>query len=140
MLSELSDDVIDIIVRNMRAAESPLLATELRHAGGAIARVPADANAVGNRDALLYMQMAGMTPTPEAKQAVKSAIRAYREALRPYVHGGVYLNFTKSGEEDNRAMNAYSSTTYNRLLALKARYDPDNLFRFSYPLVQPESA
>jgi hypothetical protein len=140
MLSELGDEVIAVILHQMQDSASPLLTTELRHAGGAIARVPVDENAIGNRDALFYLQMAGLTPTTEAKRAVKSAIHDYRNALAPYVQGGVYLNFTKSSEEDNRTANAYSPSIYVRLLALKAKYDPNNLFRFSYPLVQAESA
>lgn len=135
LLNELSDEVIELIVQHMTAETSPLTVTELRHAGGAIKRVDSGVNAIGYRDAQLFMQMSGLTPTLEGYQAVKAYIRDYREDLSPYVNGGVYLNFTKSGEEANRTQQAYSPEKYTRLLALKAKYDPNNLFRFSYPLV-----
>ncbi|MBZ0292890.1 MAG: FAD-binding oxidoreductase [Anaerolineae bacterium] len=138
MVDKLSDELIDVIIQYVTNPASPLTFTELRHAGGAIARVPVDFNAISNRDARLYLQMAGLVPTAEAYAAVKAYIRGYREALRPYVQGGVYLNFTKGSEEDHRAKDAFSTANYARLLNLKARYDPENLFRFSYRLTQPE--
>jgi FAD/FMN-containing dehydrogenase len=136
MLSELSDDTINVIVRRTTDSASPLLMSEIRHSGGAIARVPADANAIGNRDAQFYLTTAGMSPTPQAYAAVDAYIKAYKDDLRPYVHGGVYLNFVKGSEARTRAKDAYLPQSYKRLVALKAKYDPDNRFRFSYQLVE----
>lgn len=135
MLDELSDGAIEVIVRRMTDQTSPLTFTELRHAGGAISRVDRDANAISNRDALLYMNVAGLVPTPEIYKAVKEAIRQYKKDLTPYRKGGVYLNFMKGHEAAERAKDAYRPDAYERLQALKAKYDPHNLFRFSYQLV-----
>jgi FAD/FMN-containing dehydrogenase len=55
--------------------------------------------------------------------------------LRPYLHGGIYLNFSESNETSARVKDAFSPQAYARLLALKAKYDPKNLFRYSYPLI-----
>lgn len=134
LLDALPDDVIDIIVRQMHDSESPLSYTEIRHGGGAIARSSAN-NAISNRDTEFYMQMAGLAPTPEAYQAVTTTMQRYREALRPYVRGGVYLNFTTGSDSRKRAKSAYPAATYERLLALKNQYDPQNRFRFSFALV-----
>lgn len=138
-LDELSDGVIEVMVRTMTNPASPLMMNEIRHAGGAISRVPADANAVGNRDAQFYLQMGGLAPTPEAKTAMQAGIREYRAALQPYVRGTGYLNFMSGSEAKDRAKDAYSPETLARLLELKAKYDPDNLFRYSYQLVVPET-
>jgi len=62
-------------------------------------------------------------------------LQKYKEALRPYIRGGVYLNFVSGGEANQRIKDAYLPESYERLVALKAKYDPDNLFRFSYQLL-----
>ncbi len=136
MFDELSDGAIAVITKQMTNQESPLAFTELRHAGGAITHVAPDANAIGNRDAVFFMQTAGLVPTPELYAAVKAAIRDYKAKLRPHVRGGVCLNFMKGEESGQRVRDAYLPESYQRLLALKARYDADNRFRFSYQLVQ----
>ncbi|MBI5929848.1 MAG: FAD-binding oxidoreductase [Chloroflexi bacterium] len=136
LLDGLSDEAIDVIVQNIITnPTAPLMVTELRHAGGAIARVPADSNAIGNRDAQLYMQMAGMAPTPEIQAAVVAYIQQYKAQLQPYLRGNVYLNFIKGHEATSRVKDAFLPESYKRLMALKAHYDPDLMFRFSYQLV-----
>lgn len=137
MLDDLSDAAIDMIIHHTTDAQSPLMVSELRHAGGAISSVAPDSNAIGNRDAQFYLQIAAMTPTPEAVNTAKAYIQIYKDALRPHVRGGVYLNFLKGDDAINRVKDAYSPESYTRLLALKAKYDPENTFRFSYPLVMP---
>ena len=63
---------------------------------------------------------------------MESYLRQYKGELRPYLQGGIYLNFAESDEARQRAQDAYSPQTYARLLALKEQYDPNNLFRYSY--------
>jgi hypothetical protein len=138
MLDELSDELIDVIVGRATDASSPIILNELRHAGGAIARLAPDSSAISHRDAQFYFQLGGPTPTPEALAAAKAYMPLYKEALRPYLRGGVYLNFVKGSEARERIKEAYLPETYERLLALKAKYDPENLFRYSYQLVSSE--
>lgn len=137
---QLSDEAIDMIVHHMTDAASPFLVNELRHAGGAITRVAADANAIGNREAVFYLQMGGLTPTPEVREGMKRYIRQYTKALQPFLRGGAYLNFMSGGEAQRRAKDAYLPASYQRLLDLKAKYDPNNQFHFSYQLITPEPA
>lgn len=140
MFDTLSDDAIDLIVRQMTDKTSPIMMGEIRHAGGAIARVPADANAIGNRDAQFYFTMGGAAFTPEIKAALAKGIGTFRNDLKPFVRGGGYLNFMSGGESIDRAKDAYLPASYRRLLDVKAKYDPDNLFRYSYQLVTAETA
>ncbi|HEX2906842.1 MAG TPA: FAD-binding oxidoreductase [Phototrophicaceae bacterium] len=135
MFNELSDAAIATIVRRATDPASPLVMAELRHAGGAIARVAADANAIGNRDASFYFQIGGPLFTPEAKTASIAYIRQFKADLKPYLRGGVYLNFMSGDEVTSRTQDAYRPESYQRLRALKAKYDPDNRFRYSYQLV-----
>ena len=79
MFDDLSDEAIEIIVRRATDSASPLAANELRHAGGAIARVDADANAIGNRDAQFYFQVGG------------PLVRAGRESESHRVHRAVQV-------------------------------------------------
>lgn len=139
MFDELSDKAIDIIVRTMNDSASPIVFSELRHVGGAIKRVDADANAIGNRDANFYLVIGGPLFTREARAAIKPYIEQYKDALKPYLRGGVYLNFMggflATTETRTRTKDAYLPTSFEKLQALKAKYDPNNLFRFSYQIV-----
>lgn len=136
MFNELSDEAIDVIVHFAGNDASPLTMSMIRHAGGAMGRAPANGNAIGNRSALLYLMMGGATPDAEAFANVKDYVKSYRAALAPYTRVGVWMNFmggNGSGAQE-RIKENYEAETYERLLALKAKYDPDNMFRFSYQL------
>jgi len=54
--------------------------------------------------------------------------RAFADAMRPFSTGAAYLNFTP---EADRVRDAYGDEKYRRLVAIKDRYDPDNLFRLN---------
>ena len=136
-IDELSDAAIDVLVRYATASESPILYSELRHARGAMARTDPNTSAVGNRNATYYFVAGGLTPTPQAARAVEDYARRYKEALHPYVQGGAYLNFMRGAEVRYRTRDAFEPAAFERLVALKAKYDPADLFRFSYQLVNP---
>ncbi len=130
-IRELNDETFDLMI-NYGTAPAPLVIVEIRHAGGAIARVPAGKNAYGNRDANYILQMIAMTPTPEAVKASLDHIRQFKQALQPHATGGVYLNFLVGKEKWEQTKHGYSAETYQRLRVLKAKYDANNRFRFSF--------
>jgi hypothetical protein len=134
MFTELSDEAIEVIIRYATDPATPLALSGLRHAGGAIKRIDPNANAVGNRNAEFSMQMGGMIFSPEQYEAAKVYMGQYKAALKPYTSGGVYLNFMTGEEPHRRVQDAYLPETFQKLVALKARYDPENMFRFSYAL------
>jgi FAD/FMN-containing dehydrogenase len=133
-LRELNDEAIDILIQyataNNRA--SPLVFAEVRHAGGMVARIKPNANAYGNRDAPLLLQMVGLAPTPEAHHDLKQYTDQVKDHLHPYLTGGVYMNFLEGEESRQRVRDGYSPEAYRRLTALKAEYDPDNRLRYSF--------
>jgi Berberine and berberine like len=135
-LRELSDEAIDALVRYAVSVNgsSPLVATEVRHAGGKIAKVDPNFNAFGNRDAALSLQVIGMTPTPEMHRQVGQYVAQMKQALRPYLTGGVYINFLEGEEARQRTRDAYPPETYRKLQALKAKYDPENIFHFGFDI------
>ncbi len=142
MFDTLSDNAIATMIQNMTDVSSPLLFSELRHAGGAIARVDPASNAIGNREANFILVMGALVTGPEARPVIKATIERYKAALRPDVRGGVYLNFMSgffaNTEVRARTRDAYQGNTFERLLALKAKYDPDNVFRYSYQIMPQE--
>jgi FAD binding domain/Berberine and berberine like len=135
-LKDLSDGAIDTLIRYAVSVNgsSPLVATEVRHAGGKIAKVDPQFNAFGNRDATQSLQVIGMTPTPEAHRQVGQYIAQMKQALVPYLTGGVYINFLEGEEARQRTRDAYLPETYRKLQALKAKYDPENFFRFGFDI------
>ncbi len=130
----LSDAAIDTLIEYGVSVDgsSPLVVTEIRHTGGAIARGDKNAGAFGNRDASLVLNLIGATPTPEARERMERHTQAMKDALRPAMTGGVYLNFLDGAEAADRTQDAYLPDSYRRLMAIKASYDPENLFRFGF--------
>ncbi len=135
-LRELSDAAIDVLVRYAVSVNgsSPLVATEVRHAGGKISSVDPQFNAFGNRDAAPSLQVVGMTPTPQVYRQVGRYVAQMKQELAPYLTGGVYINFLEGEEARQRTRDAYLPETYRKLQAIKAKYDPENTFRFGFDI------
>ena len=132
-LRELDDATIDLLIHYaLKSNGSPLVKTEVRHAGGAISRVDKNANAYGHRQEQLIMQVVAITPSPEAYQAAEQYIAAFKHALEPSLSGGVYINFLDGKEARDRTEDAYLPESYHWLMMLKAKFDPDNRFRYSF--------
>ncbi|MEZ4770828.1 MAG: BBE domain-containing protein [Caldilineales bacterium] len=132
-LDELSDTVIDAMVRYGVSVNgsSPFILTEVRHVGGAMATVDRDSNAFPNRDESLLLDVIGMTPTPEAYAFVDNYAREFKRAVQPNI-SGMYANFVERDEARTAASTIYPPETLQRLAALKTKYDPGNLFDYSY--------
>jgi FAD/FMN-containing dehydrogenase len=128
-LGRLTGDVIDVILANCERITSPLSTVPIFSFGGAVARVPEDATAFPYRDAAHDINIAASWLPADAGDADRHVewVRSFAGALEPYSRG-VYVNFT-SDDVGDRIRAAYSDRQWARLTALKARYDPDNLFR-----------
>jgi FAD/FMN-containing dehydrogenase len=78
------------------------------------------------------MNGTGATPTPEVAQAVQAHLAYVAEEMRPYETGATYANFVElDGASAVRVRAAYSPEDWERLVNLKDRYDPENVFRFN---------
>lgn len=133
-LRELSDQVINTLIQYTVPSNgpSPLIFAEIRHAGGAVAKVSSEAGAYSNRDASLLLQMAGVTPTPEAHSHLVQYTNEIKAHLQSYLTGGVYMNFLEGEESQQRVEGGFSPEAYQRLVRLKATYDPDNRLRSGF--------
>jgi FAD/FMN-containing dehydrogenase len=126
---ELSDEAIRIHLAHIARAPSELSLMHLYPIDGAVQDVPEDATAWGARDARWSMVIAGIDPDPETADDLKRWAKAYwREIHGHNRHGGAYVNFMMDDEGDARLRAAYGAN-YGRLLEVKRRYDPSNLFR-----------
>ncbi|NJD29362.1 MAG: FAD-binding oxidoreductase [Chloroflexi bacterium] len=117
----------ETIVAAMDRLDAPLRAVQLRVVDGAAARVPADATAYAHRSnrimAIVVASYASLEERPSRQAWVEGVAGAIDQGLT-----GIYVNFL-SGEGPERIRAAYPGATFDRLAAIKARYDPANLFR-----------
>jgi hypothetical protein len=124
----LPDEAIDAHIAQAAAAPTPFCLMHLYPIDGAVRRVAKDATPWGARDASWSMVIAGISPDPKDAEAIKSWGRAYWKALHRFNLEGGYVNFLDADEAANRVELSYGDN-YKRLAAIKAKYDPDNLFR-----------
>jgi FAD/FMN-containing dehydrogenase len=133
-LKDISDDTIDTLLQHALTANgSPFMIVEVRHAGGAIARVAKTSASFGHRNTPHVMQMIGGLPNPEVKAKLKAYAAEFKAALGAHVDG-VYLNFLSGEEARASTKDAYADDTYQRLMEVKAEYDPLNYFRHSFDI------
>lgn len=128
-MDAFDDDAVDAV---MRAIEAPMGMVQLRVLGGAMSRVPTGATAFAHRRQPVLLTIITPLPRPSGTEAALAAMRWTADlygALRPMANG-VYANFLED-EGDARIREAYPGDTYRRLVALKRRYDPTNLFRLN---------
>ncbi len=128
-VAELTDEVIDITVEHSMRIQSPLTAFPIWHLGGAVARIGEDETAFNGRTVGHTFNIGGTTETAEGFDEEREWVRDFWSTLEPY-HTSVYVNFLmEEGEE--RVRQAYGAKKYDRLKALKRRWDPDNFFRLN---------
>jgi FAD/FMN-containing dehydrogenase len=130
-LPALSDDMIDTLVDHASRITSPLSVIAGFHLGGAISRVDEDATAYSHRDAAysLILNTAWIDPAESEKHIQWT--RTFWKALQPFSSGGAYVNFQSHDEGEERVKTTYGTAKYERLTALKQKYDPSNFFRLN---------
>ena len=127
--AKLSDEML-ATVRDL-AAECPIPMAQLMvaHVGGALNERDEDDGAVGNRDIAFFYGAAGMwEPGDPDADAYREWIRDAWMRFRPFSTGGNYVNFQTADEDEARVRATYGDN-FDRLVAVKTRYDPENVFR-----------
>ena len=124
----LSDKAIDLHIANALKAPTAFCLMHLYPIDGAVRRVAEDATPWGARDASFSMVIAAISPDRKDATALKTWGRAYWESIHPFNLKGANDNFMDADEGDNRSELSYGDN-YKRLSAIKAKYDPNNLFR-----------
>ena len=119
--------MVDALVDAYRAAPD-LLMVVLQQAGGAIGRVPTDATAFVNRDARYWMMVMANWPDEAEDEQHIAACRDGWRRVEPFTSG--YYTNALASDDDSRMRTIYGRN-YDRLVDIKTRFDPDNLFRLN---------
>lgn len=130
-LGPLADEVIDIVVDHAERITSPRTTVPIFTLGGAINRVPSEATAYSNRAAAYDINIAGawLREDPEPDRHI-AWVREFFDALEPHSEG-VYVNFTTDDSSERMRSGAYGEAHWGRLVQIKSKYDPGNVFRFN---------
>ena len=119
----------EAIIDRIRSSDAPMAVTQLRVLGGAMARVPADATAYAHRDKRVMANVAAIAETMDRLPERAAWVRELSAELNQG-DDSAYVGFL--GEEgDDRVRAAYPPATWERLTQIKAKYDPDNVFRLN---------
>ncbi len=131
-LDTLDDGAIERIVARALDRPSPWALIALWHLGGAMNRVDPAKTALGERSAPYLLSLDTSWTDPAENERAIAWTRAAWAEMKPFSRGGAYLNFPGQGEEGETLLRAsYGSANYDRLVELKTKYDPTNLFRLN---------
>ncbi len=133
----LDDQSIEALASSLRSNPSASNEMELAYLGGAAGRVGPEETAFGDRSSPFILNLLGNWADPAEDAANIEWIRHTFAKVRPATTPGVYVNFM-SGDEADRVPEAYR-TRWERLVALKSKYDPGNFFRLNQN-IRPEKA
>jgi hypothetical protein len=128
-IDSVDDRAAETIVEHLRASSAQMAVAQLRILGGAMARVPVEATAFAHRKRRIMVALGAVYEHREEAAVHEDWVSGFAAALC-HGDGGVYVNFV--GEEgEARVREAYPGSTWDRLAAIKGRYDPTNLFRLN---------
>ena len=130
-LSNLHEDTIDAIIPQASNPPEPMVLIALWHYGGAMSRIGEDKTAFTGRDAPFLFSVDAIWTDSKDTQKVVAYSRNFLKEMEPYSTGGMYVNFAGLGEEGEALVKSAYGANYEKLVALKNKYDPTNLFRLN---------
>jgi FAD/FMN-containing dehydrogenase len=128
-LDTIDRPVAETIVEYLQASSAQMAVAQIRVLGGAMAQVPADATAFAHRSSRIMVNVAALYERPDEAAVHEPWLSGFAAALRQG-EGGAYVGFL-GDEGEARIREAYPGSTFERLAAIKGRYDPTNLFRLN---------
>jgi FAD/FMN-containing dehydrogenase len=128
-VDEVDAKAADVIVEHLEAATAPIAVAQLRVLGGAMARVSADATAFAHRSRRVMVALGAVYEDAGESPVHETWVSDFAGALANG-EDAVYVNFLRE-EGEARIRAAYPGATWDRLVAVKRRYDPTNLFRLN---------
>jgi len=132
-VKELSDEAIDLHIEHGSKLPTMQSTMHLYPVNGAASRVPKNATPWAYRDATWAEVIVGVDPDPANREVITRWAKDYWNALHPFSAGGAYINFMME-EGDDRIRATYGEN-YDRLVKIKNKYDPGNLFRVNQNIV-----
>jgi Berberine and berberine like len=128
-LDRVDQQAAETIIEHLQASDASMQVAQLRALGGAMARVPSQATAFAHRQSRILVSLAAFYDGPEDKPRREGWVADFAAALQQG-DSGAYVNFL-GDEGEVRVRAAYPGPTWERLAAIKARYDPTNFFRLN---------
>ncbi|HET9289450.1 MAG TPA: FAD-binding oxidoreductase [Actinomycetes bacterium] len=128
-LDAVDQATAETIVERLQASTAMMAVAQLRALGGAMARVPVEATAFAHRQRRIMAGVGSVYEQAQDRPAQEAWADGFAAALRQG-DPGAYVNFL-SDEGPERVREAYPGPTWDRLVEVKRRYDPDNLFRLN---------
>jgi FAD/FMN-containing dehydrogenase len=129
--------VAETILDYLTASKASMAVAQLRVLGGAMARVPVEATAFAHRTSRIMVNLAALYEVPDEKPVHEAWVMRFATALQQGDRGA-YVNFL-GDEGAARVQDAYPGATWERLRAVKRRYDPTNLFHFNHNILPAEN-
>ena len=136
-LDSVDEASAETILRYLESSDASLRVAQLRVLGGAMARIPSDATAFAHRKSRIMANVAAFYDGPEDRPRREEWVNEFADAIRQSDEGA-YVGFL-ADEGEGRVRAAYPGQTWERLRAIKAKYDPDNVFRMNQN-IPPASA
>jgi len=127
-VNEISDDAIAQYTRFGEALPTMHSTMHMYAINGAAARVGKSDTAWNYRNSNWAQVIVGVDPDPANNEKIISWTKNFYDAVHPYSAGGAYVNFLMGDEGEERVKKTYGGN-YDRLVAIKKKYDPDNFFR-----------
>jgi len=145
-ISRLDEEAIGVVVELASAVTWPGTGISVYYMEGAFGRVAEGATAFPNRSAKFWLEIFGFWSDPKEDERLTEFARTGHARMQPFAAAGEYVNFlgaetvTGQAAATEAARRAYGPVTHDRLVALKNRYDPQNLFRLNHNIIPIVSA
>jgi FAD/FMN-containing dehydrogenase len=128
--TELSDAAVQTMIDAFESVPSTMTGIVIEHFHGEVCRVDPTATAFPHREPGYNLVLTGQWADPADTEANVNWVRETHAALAPYMAPRAYVNYL-ADDDDDRVRGAYGSN-YDRLVEVKRRYDPDNIFRLNH--------
>lgn len=128
-MNSLPDEAMDVAIEHFTRRPSPLSSLMFEHMHGAASRVPADATAFANRFDQYNFSAFGVWQDAKTNDVNRQWVQDFWQAMQTYLSGRAYVNYL--GQEGAGRVHEAYGPNYNRLAALKKKYDPTNFFRLN---------
>jgi FAD/FMN-containing dehydrogenase len=130
-LNEINDEVIAIVAEQVQNRPTEWTIFDIWAMGKTVSQVPAEASAMGDRSAPYTIVFNTSWHDPAVAEECIAWTRKFYDRMQPYSPGSSYLNFPGFMEDEEELVEKAYGRNYPRLAAIKAKYDPHNLFRLN---------
>jgi FAD/FMN-containing dehydrogenase len=132
--SRLDEEVVGVLLSFASELAWQGTGIDIHHLDGAFGRVPEGATAFPNRSARYWLNVYGFWRDPSEDERLTAFARRAYALMQPFSEHGEYVNFlgAELGQDADAALHAYGPEKYRRLVAIKNRYDPQNVFRYNH--------